>query len=232
MTDFVEVVLARSAARAAMLSTASTFWPVDYHLHHRSRGRLFHADQSACAADDAYYRQHGAFCRQPGRSRPHHGTRRAGATRSASRKPSLASMQTQLNHLLHQRRRLAELGLAVSKINHDLRNMLSSAQLISDRLGELPDPSVQRFAPKLIASLDRAIKFCNDTLRFGRAEEAAPRRELFTLAPLVDEVGDGLGLPREHVDWLFDFTDASGRCRPRSPLPRAEQSHAQCRAGD
>lgn len=113
----------------------------------------------------------------------------------------LASMQTQLNQLLQQRRRLAELGLAVSKINHDLRNMLSSAQLISDRLGELPDPTVQRFAPKLIASLDRAIKFCNDTLRFGRAEEAAPRRDLFSLAALVEEVGDGLGLPRENLEW-------------------------------
>ena len=112
----------------------------------------------------------------------------------------LASMQTQLNQLLHQRKRLADLGLAVSKINHDLRNMLASAQLISDRLGELPDPSVQRFAPKLIASLDRAINFCNDTLRFGRAEEAAPRRELFALLPLITEVADGLGLPHKQID--------------------------------
>jgi signal transduction histidine kinase len=117
----------------------------------------------------------------------------------------LASMQTQLNQLLHQRKHLAELGLAVSKINHDLRNMLASAQLISDRLGELPDPAVQRFAPKLIASLDRAINFCNDTLRYGRAEEAAPRRELFPLATLVSEVADGLGLPSEQVQWHVDI---------------------------
>jgi signal transduction histidine kinase len=117
----------------------------------------------------------------------------------------LASMQSQLNQLLHQRKRLAELGLAVSKINHDLRNMLASAQLISDRLGELPDPTVQRFAPKLIASLDRAINFCNDTLRFGRAEEAAPRRELFALATLVDEVADGLGLPTKQVALQVDI---------------------------
>jgi signal transduction histidine kinase len=119
----------------------------------------------------------------------------------------LAEMQIQLNHLLQQRRRLAELGLAVSKINHDLRNMLSSAQLISDRLSELPDPSVQRFAPKLIASLDRAIAFCNETLKFGRAEEAAPRRERFALAPLVKEVGDGLGLPRDTIAWRLDIAD-------------------------
>jgi signal transduction histidine kinase len=83
--------------------------------------------------------------------------------------------------------------------------MLTSAQLISDRLSELPDPSVQRFAPKLIASLDRAIKFCNETLRFGRAEEAAPRRELFPLAALAEEVGDGLGLPRQAIAWNVEI---------------------------
>ncbi len=111
----------------------------------------------------------------------------------------LAQMQTQLSQLLLQKNRLAQLGLAVSKINHDLRNMLANAQLISDRLSALRDPSVQMFAPKLIASLDRAINFCNDTLQFGRAEEAAPRRDLMLLKPLVEEVGDALGLPRDDV---------------------------------
>ena len=71
----------------------------------------------------------------------------------------LARMQTELHQTLAQKNRLAALGLAVSKINHDLRNLLANAQLLSDRLTGLPDPQVQRFAPKLIASLDRAIKF-------------------------------------------------------------------------
>ena len=111
----------------------------------------------------------------------------------------LAHMQGELTQMLAQKNRLAALGLAVSKINHDLRNMLANAQLLSDRLGALPDPSVQRFAPKLIASLDRAINLANDTLKFGRAAEAAPRRDLFVLADLVEDVGDGLGLPREQI---------------------------------
>jgi hypothetical protein len=89
----------------------------------------------------------------------------------------LAHMQAELSHTLQQKNRLAALGLAVSKISHDLRNMLANAQLISDRLTRLEDPTVQRFAPKLIASLDRAISLCETTLRFGRAEEAPPRRE-------------------------------------------------------
>ena len=60
----------------------------------------------------------------------------------------LASMQSELVSMLYQKNRLAALGLAVSKINHDLRNLLGSAQLISDRLASLPDPGVQRFAPE------------------------------------------------------------------------------------
>jgi signal transduction histidine kinase len=118
----------------------------------------------------------------------------------------LAHMQAELAQTLHQKSRLAALGLAVSKINHDLRNMLANAQLISDRLVSLPDPAVQRFAPKLIASLGRAITLADSTLKFGRAEEAAPRRELMALEALVAEVADGLGLPREGaIDWTISM---------------------------
>ena len=118
----------------------------------------------------------------------------------------LAHMQTELAQLLSQKSRLAALGLAVSKINHDLRNLLANTQLLSDRLTSSPDPTVQRFAPKLIASLDRAIAFCNDTLRFGRAAERPPHRERIRLYDLVEEVGDGLDLPREgSVGWTIEM---------------------------
>ena len=103
--------------------------------------------------------------------------RRSAATRSAPPSASSPTCRASSTQTLQQKSRLAALGLAVSKISHDLRNMLANAQLISDRLGSLPDPTVQRFAPKLIASLDRAINLCESTLEFGRAEEAPPRRE-------------------------------------------------------
>lgn len=102
----------------------------------------------------------------------------------------LAKMQSELHGLLQQKNRLAALGLAVSKVSHDLRNMLASAHLISDRLSRVDDPTVRRFAPKLISSLDRAIDFCAQTLKFGRAQEAPPRRERFELKSLADEVVD------------------------------------------
>ena len=106
----------------------------------------------------------------------------------------LAAMEHDLQGTLREQRHLADLGLAVSKINHDLRNMLASAQLFSDRLGSLPDPNVQRFAPKLIGALDRAIAYCQSTLTYGRAREPAPARRLVALGRLVDDVADGLGL--------------------------------------
>src|ERR1043166_8679547 len=67
----------------------------------------------------------------------------------------LAGMQADIASMLHQKSHLAALGLAVSKINHDLRNLLASAQLFSDRLSSIADPTVQRFAPKLMAALER-----------------------------------------------------------------------------
>ena len=106
----------------------------------------------------------------------------------------LAGMQADLASMLHQKTRLAALGLAVSKINHDLRNLLASAQLFSDRLGSLPDPNVQRFAPKLMRALERAIGFCQSTLSYGRVQEPLPDRRLTPLQPLVDELIETLGL--------------------------------------
>ncbi|MEM6498148.1 MAG: HAMP domain-containing sensor histidine kinase, partial [Pseudomonadota bacterium] len=122
----------------------------------------------------------------------------------------LAAMQNQLVGLIRQKNRLAQLGLAVSKINHDLRNMLASAQLLSDRLSTVPDATAQRVTPKLVASLDRAIAFCNDTLQFGRAKEAAPRRQKLQLAKIVNEVGDELGLLSEPFDPTSDASQLSG----------------------
>ncbi len=115
----------------------------------------------------------------------------------------LATMQTELASMLHQKSRLAALGLAVSKINHDLRNLLASAQLFSDRLAKIPDPGVQRFAPKLMHALERAIAFCQSTLSYGRLQEPPPERRQILLEPLVEEVHETLGLgPDGPIRWI------------------------------
>jgi signal transduction histidine kinase len=115
----------------------------------------------------------------------------------------LAAMQTELASMLHAKNRLAALGLAVSKINHDLRNLLASAQLFSDRLAKLPDPTVQRFAPKLMQALERAIAFCQSTLSYGRLQEPPPDRRPLLLEPLVEEVHETLNLgPDAPIRWI------------------------------
>ncbi|MDQ4061613.1 MAG: HAMP domain-containing histidine kinase [Pseudomonadota bacterium] len=106
----------------------------------------------------------------------------------------LAAMQGEIRDMLRQKSHLAALGLAVSKINHDLRNMLASAQLMTDRIGAIKDPTVQRLVPKLLATLDRAVSFCESTLKYGSASEPPPRRERIRLARLADEVAEAAGL--------------------------------------
>jgi signal transduction histidine kinase len=105
--------------------------------------------------------------------------------------------------MLHQKNRLAALGLAVSKINHDLRNLLAGAQIFSDQLLNSADPKVQRFAPKLMRSLERAIAFCQSTLSYGAALEPPPERRKLPLEPLIEEVHEALGLGIEvPVRWI------------------------------
>lgn len=103
-----------------------------------------------------------------------------------------AEMQTKVRQALQQRARLAALGTAVSKINHDLRGILATARLITDRLAESDDPDVRKAAPALLRSLDRAVDLCSDTLNFTREGPPKPELETFLLNELVDEVGEGL----------------------------------------
>jgi signal transduction histidine kinase len=114
----------------------------------------------------------------------------------------LSAMQNALRGTLQNRRHLADLGLAVSKINHDLRNILASAQLFSDRLGAVDDPLVKRLAPKVIAAIDRAIGYTRSVLAYGQAREEPPQRRLVSLGRLADDVADVLGLSiHERIAW-------------------------------
>ena len=99
----------------------------------------------------------------------------------------LAEMESDLFSMLRQRRHLADLGLAVAKINHDLRNTLTSAQLLSDQVATLDDPKVQRLAPRLVNTLDRAIGFAQSVLDYGRETSAVPRFASVSLKGLVDD---------------------------------------------
>jgi signal transduction histidine kinase len=107
---------------------------------------------------------------------------------------ALAEMEREVLGALRARARLASLGEAVAKVSHDLRNILATAQLMADRLETSRDPIVARTAPKLIASLGRAIRLCRSTLTYGKAEEAPPEPRVVRLRDLAEEVVEGLGL--------------------------------------
>ncbi|MAS06062.1 MAG: histidine kinase [Ahrensia sp.] len=120
----------------------------------------------------------------------------------------LASMQGQLQETLKNRKRLADLGLAVSKINHDMRNILASAQLMSDRLSSVSDPAVQRFTPKLVRTLDRAVAYSENVLSYGRAGESAPNRRRVKLAPIISDVEELLGIdPASGIEFSVNIPE-------------------------
>ncbi len=100
----------------------------------------------------------------------------------------LAGMQTRLRATLKQRAHLAALGTAVAKVNHDLRGILASALLISDRLGAVDDPEVRRVTPTLFSSIERAVKLCSQTLDFVGQDQPDVSRSRFPLRTLVDDV--------------------------------------------
>ena len=104
---------------------------------------------------------------------------------------ALMAMQTDLTQALKQKERLAQLGSAVSKISHDLRNILTSAQLFTDRIEMSEDPTVKRMAPKLVGSITRAVHLCESTLAFGKAEEPGPTLTMVSLAELMEDAVEG-----------------------------------------
>ena len=111
----------------------------------------------------------------------------------------LDRMQADLRAALNSRARLAALGEAVAKINHDLRNMLTSAQIASERLAQSGDPKVAQAMPRLERALDRAVTLASNVLAYGKSEEAAPSLDVFWLAPAVEVAAEDAGLTPEGV---------------------------------
>ena len=105
----------------------------------------------------------------------------------------LDMMQADLRVALASRARLAALGEAVAKINHDLRNMLSSAQIASERLASLHDPRVSMALPRLERALDRAITLATDVLNYGKTQEAAPQPTEIVLLPALEAAAEDAG---------------------------------------
>lgn len=115
---------------------------------------------------------------------------------------AFSAMQDTVRQAFLQKDRLAQLGLAVSKISHDLRHSLGAAQLVSERLASVDDPVVRATAPRLERALQRAVNLAQSTLAFGKAQERPPERELLYLSDALDEAAEealaGLNVPWQH----------------------------------
>jgi signal transduction histidine kinase len=129
---------------------------------------------------------------------------RGGRDEIGQAEKELAAMQDTVRHALGQRARLAALGTAMTKINHDLRNILATARLVTDGLSTSAAPEVQRVAPRLIDAIDRAVALCSRTLDFSRegAPPFSPSR--FPLRPLIEEIGPALLLAEDDFSVELD----------------------------
>jgi signal transduction histidine kinase len=121
---------------------------------------------------------------------------------------ALAEMRQSLRQALTEKTRLAALGAAMSRISHDLKNILTPAVLISDRLETSADPQVRKVAPRLIDTLERAARLCTETLDYARSGPPAPRPERIRLLPLVENVRRDLeGKEAGPVAWTVEVPD-------------------------
>ncbi|WP_240623164.1 sensor histidine kinase [Brevundimonas lutea] len=111
----------------------------------------------------------------------------------------LDRMQEEVRGALRSRARLVALGEAVAKINHDLRNMLTSAQLASERLAASADPNVAKALPRLERALNRAAALAQNTLDYGRSEEPPPVLARLPLGPALSAAAEDAGLERDGV---------------------------------
>ena len=114
----------------------------------------------------------------------------------------LALMKEEVRAAFIQKTRLATLGAAVAKVNHDLRNSLSTAMLVSDRLADLDDPEVNKVTPRLFAAIDKAVVLCSQTLNYVSGGSSVIKPSLFHLSELVTEVAviirDDITVGAEH----------------------------------
>jgi signal transduction histidine kinase len=122
----------------------------------------------------------------------------------------LASMQSDLKAALRQKTRLATLGATVSKVNHDLRNMLATASLVYDTLSRSEDPHVKRVVPTLYRTIDRAISICTQTLNFTQEHppvSKAPVRLREFVAEIAEEIDTGFFPAERQAELVPDIPE-------------------------
>ncbi len=121
---------------------------------------------------------------------------------------ALAAMQSEVRAAFVQRERLAALGGAVARINHDLRNVFASAQLVSDRLAMSTDERVAAMGSRLVRAVDRGIRLCQETLDYGKTQERAPEFQRIGLSNAIDDAAGDAFAATGVADWVNEIDEA------------------------
>ncbi|PHR93729.1 MAG: hypothetical protein COA69_03610 [Robiginitomaculum sp.] len=116
-------------------------------------------------------------------------------------------MRDGVRTVFKQQERLATLGMAMAKINHDLRNVLTSTQLISDRLADDPDEKISKMGKRLVRAVDRGVKLCEATLSFSQSVEERPQPRNTKLAPLIDDAIIDCIAEEDKAETAIQFTN-------------------------
>lgn len=133
----------------------------------------------------------------------------------------LAAMQTELRAALWRNARLAALGTAVTKISHDLRNILSSALLVADRLSGSADPAIRKGASTLVDAVERATDLVTRTLSFAREGPPPLVRAACKLTELVEEVAGQIHLTHERLEIEIRMSEDIEPSLDRTQMHRA-----------
>jgi signal transduction histidine kinase len=91
------------------------------------------------------------------------------------------------------------MGEVVAKVNHDMRNVLSSALLVSDRLSYSDDPKQQKSAVIVQKSIDRASTLCRQMNDYIKAPKAL-KSEWLEITPILRECGEDLSIDMSYED--------------------------------
>jgi signal transduction histidine kinase len=204
--EFIEIVLSEAPLKRAVAAFAARFARVSL-LILMAAGALMYAALTA-----AFVRPMHELTRAIERFRDRPEDVSIAFPRSARRdeigraQRAAADMAEQVRNALRQNERLAALGAAVARIGHDLRNMLSTAQLVADRLTQSEDPAVRQLAPRLERTIARAAGLATSTLKYGRADETPPDLRKVNVAEAVEEaaadalIGFGAIDYRAHIE--------------------------------
>jgi len=127
-------------------------------------------------------------------------------------------MKQSLRASFRQRERLAGLGLSVAKINHDLRNVLTGALMMSDRLAADKEERIQKIGDKLTRNIERGVGLTEDVLAYSKADTADPKIENVRISFLLGEVA-------ADVVGQFEGTAFKNKV-PSELVVRADPDHA------